>query len=333
MIKPLPGSDKTSMNSPSTAIDRDTSFNFAVAKVLAILLVVTGHYLVEYSILWVPVTVGLFIFAYSSAYFTSKKYGSNIPLFGFWWNKATRLAIPFWVSQAFLLALFIATAREGIWTWQTLAHWLGQTGWFSWLGLSNPSPFGFGLWFFTLLLLFYLAYPAIAWLQKYQPVAMTLSICVLVLMLYLQQRVEVGHMLWVTIFAFWFGVYSARHPLPGSRYMWLGMAVVFFVLLAGVSKLGAKGLNVSVLVGFAMALVTWLERTRLPQSWLAWLLTLSPCTLEIYVVHKHLFMDFGWPLAFRFLVSIIAVLTCGFLLAAIARYLERYAFHAHPARL
>ena len=41
-----------------TKIEPQASFNFAVAKVLAILLVVTGHFF-DGTVLWVPVTVGL----------------------------------------------------------------------------------------------------------------------------------------------------------------------------------------------------------------------------------------------------------------------------------
>ena len=66
------------------------SFNFSVAKVAAILLVVSGHYFSD-SLLWIPVTMGLFLFAYASGRFTSSRYAGNLSLKTFWWRKLVRL--------------------------------------------------------------------------------------------------------------------------------------------------------------------------------------------------------------------------------------------------
>ena len=48
------------------------SFNYSVFKVLSILMVVTGHWHFNFQLpLWIPITIGLFIFAFSSALFTT----------------------------------------------------------------------------------------------------------------------------------------------------------------------------------------------------------------------------------------------------------------------
>lgn len=311
-------------------IESNTSFNFAVAKVLAMLLVVTGHFF-EGSVLWIPVTVGLFVFAYSSAYFTSRKDSPRISLLQFWKNKAARLAVPFWISQAFLLAVFIVAGGDGIWTWQTAMHWLGQTGWIAWFGLPNPSPFGFGLWFFTLLLLFYVVFPFVSWCQRSSIRAHVALGLVLISMIVLQHSIDVGHMLWATIFAFWFGVYSAHHSPPGSARFWLVMALSCAAILVLTNGAGFKRLNILLLIAISISVVLWLERTRLNRPLLSWSRVLSPCALEIYLIHKYLFVDFGLSLPVRYIVSMIGIVGCAYLLAAITGQFERRNIHARAA--
>jgi len=57
----------------SYLIPAHTSYNFKVAKVIAILTVAAGHFL-HLQGFWIAVTAGLFVFAFSSGYFTSLKY-------------------------------------------------------------------------------------------------------------------------------------------------------------------------------------------------------------------------------------------------------------------
>ena len=137
------------------------SENFTLAKFLAIILVSTGHYF-EGSLLWVPVTVGLFIFAFASGYFTAIKHTQRLPLKRFWIAKFKRLGPPIIVINLFLLALFLLQGREGIWHPHTLLGITGLSGFLNWLDIKSQSPFGAGLWFLTVLLLFYLVYPLLA---------------------------------------------------------------------------------------------------------------------------------------------------------------------------
>lgn len=305
-----------------TAINPQTSFNFAVAKVVAILLVVTGHFF-DGSLLWIPVTVGLFVFAYSSAFFTTKKYAVDFEQKAFWANKIGRLAIPFWVTQGFLLLLFLATGRDGIWTWQTVVHWLGQSGWLNWFAISNASPFGSGLWFFTLLLVFYLLYPLLLrWHEVPARAHISLPI-VLATALLLDQSVNVGHKLWLTAFAFWFGVYAARYPVGGAARVWLviGVGSVFGMLSANL--FGVKYLNTLLLVSMSAAAVLWIERARLSRAFLTWLLFLSPATLEIYLVHTYLFVDMNLAAPLRFLLSISLILGISVALSRLTSLIQK----------
>ena len=47
-------------------IDENISRIFNLLKVLSIFMVMIGHFFKEYDLLWVPVTVGLLIFSFSS---------------------------------------------------------------------------------------------------------------------------------------------------------------------------------------------------------------------------------------------------------------------------
>lgn len=311
-------------------LDSQASFNFTIAKVLAIILVVCGHFFSGMP-LWIPVTIGLFVFAYSSASFTSQKYRANFSWKSFWSSKIWRLCIPFWVTQGFLLALFLLTERSGIWSWQTVVHWLGQSGWLNWFALPNQSPYGAGLWFLTLLLLFYLAYPAI---ERWNAVVFRARASVVVafaIALLLQYSVDVGHMLWITAFAFWYGTYTARYPVSGSARIWLAVGIVFTGVLLGFNVAGFKTFNIPLLVGAAIALVHWLEKASLSRRYCSWLQWMSPCVLEIYLIHTYLFVDRGWPLPVRFIVSITLIIVSAQLLVLLTNRFERIIKNAHPA--
>lgn len=315
-----------------TTIDPRVSFNFEIAKVLAILTVVTGHFF-DGSVLWVPVTVGLFVFAYSSAYFTSVKYSADCSWSVFWKNKVKRLAIPFWLTQSFLLMMFVAVGRDGIWTWQTLIHWLGQTGWLTWLGFKNASPFGNGLWFLTLLLIFYFVFPLIAYLNASAARARALMLCATLVALWLHEKVKIGHELWLTALGFWFGAYSARYPPLGSARFWFALAIAASCGMFVANSLGIKALNVFFLVGAAMATVSWLMVAQLPRRYLSLLSLLTPCLLEIYLIHTYLFVRGGLPVVARYIASVLLTLVLALLISRVTSWFERKLLHARPAYL
>ena len=135
------------------------SYNFSIAKVLAILMVVTGHYFTKtIPILWIPTTVALFIFAFSSGIFTSLKYRNNFNIKLFWKKKFVRLIPNLIVINIFLFVVFVYQHKAGIFTWHTLPALFGMSGVLNWLKIDNLSPFGYGLWFFTLLFINFYTY-------------------------------------------------------------------------------------------------------------------------------------------------------------------------------
>jgi surface polysaccharide O-acyltransferase-like enzyme len=169
-------------------------------------MVATGHYFG--GILWIPTTFGLFIFAFSSGFFTSTKYRYSFSKQKFWYAKVVRLWYPILIIDIFLFFLFLVQQKPGVFSWQTLPSLIGVNGFLTWFNLANPSPFGAGLWFFTLLLLFYLLYPLLTVLNKNHYSAIAFLLFTLVLTTILHYIVPMGHMLWMTVFAFILGNYS-----------------------------------------------------------------------------------------------------------------------------
>ena len=72
-------------------IDENTSRIFNLLKVLSILMVMVGHFFYEYDFLYLPVTVGLLVFSFSSGYFTSIKYKGDFSRKKFWRKKLNAL--------------------------------------------------------------------------------------------------------------------------------------------------------------------------------------------------------------------------------------------------
>ena len=167
-------------------IDPVVSRNFETAKVMAILIVVCDHFL-PVSSMWVMASIALCLFGFASGYFTALIYGASPQPLAFVRNKLQRLGPDLLAINLLLLALFLLQGRQGIISWQSLLGVLGLSGWLNWLYLPNPSPFGAGLWYFSLLLLFYVCYPLLTKLLRPGPVGSiaAFALLLLVLLLYL----------------------------------------------------------------------------------------------------------------------------------------------------
>jgi hypothetical protein len=282
------------------------SHNFAIARVWAILLVATGHFFG--SLLWIPVTLCLFTFAWSSALFTTLKHDGHVNVAAFWRGKLRRPGLRFLFIQFFLLALAAVRGQDGIFSWQTLMHLTGQSGWLDWFGIWNASPLGNGLWFFTLLLIFYLVFPVFSRWQRDPRNSLAIVSVTLVLALWLSKTVNVGHALWITAAAFVIGIHCARHPLSGTARTWLILAVTGAFCLGLLNAgLGIRAANNALIVFIALAAVQWLEKTD-TALFAGPLARLAPCVLEIYLIHTYFFVGAHWPRPIAYLAS-MAIIT------------------------
>lgn len=309
------------------------SRNFATAKVLAILLVATGHFFAD-SPLWLAASIGLFVFGFSSGYFSAQKYGGRFQAGPFWAAKGRRLLLSLLVLNAVLLALFLVQGRDGLLSWQTLLAMVGLSGWLDWLGQPNPSPFGQGLWFLTLLLLYYAAFPLIDRPCRQHPAQV--GLVALALTTLLQATVPMSHMLWMTVAAFLCGHAAAGLRVPASP--WIARAALLGAvgMLALAYALDAPALlRYLALLGLALAAVLQLLGDPWPGRLLAPLGTLGGCVLQIYVLHPYLFVrPAGWPAAAAWALSLALILAAAWTLHHVTeRVLRGHAAgtRTHPA--
>ncbi|HUT57308.1 MAG TPA: acyltransferase family protein [Phycisphaerae bacterium] len=304
------------------------SRNFRFAKALAIVLVFSGHFGTGIPGFWMLVSIGLFVFAFSSAYFTSAKYHEDLDLRAFWKSKLLRLVPSLAMINLFLLGLFLVQRRPGIWNWQTPVSILGLSGFCTWFGIKDQTPFGLGVWFLTLLLVFYAAYPVVRRAARSRLALHTLTWVGLVAAGLLDWYVPMGHALWFTAWAFIFGIFAQRTALAlRPLACGIGAFSLAATLFAVNPILGLKVLNFPLLVGMSGCTVLFLLRARVPALALRPLDYVAPMTLEIYLLHPYLLLHpAGYP-ATDYLLSLACVLGVAWLLHRAASLLTRRGLH------
>jgi len=294
------------MQTRTPRIDQNISNNFNMAKVLSIFTVVLGHsHLLPVNI-WVTVTIGLLVFSFSSGYFTSLKYNGDFSKKEFWLKKAKRLGVNLIVINVFLLILFLIQGRSGIWTWHTIVNMLGLNGFLNWFYIQNLSPFGAGLWFFTLLLVFYLTYPVLEWINRNKIISYLFVVFFVIVAFYLQKYIVYGHALWLTACGFVTGVFCARNDINISLNV---SALVSGVMLATMFSLnyllGIKDYNFFLILFFAVFGIFSFINLKLSGLLVVPASYFSGCLLEIYLIHTYLFVE---PTGYRFADFVISFL-------------------------
>ncbi|HUU91115.1 MAG TPA: acyltransferase family protein [Phycisphaerae bacterium] len=315
-------------------IDKRTSENFDVARAVAILLVVTGHFGTGIALFWVGPTVGLFVFGFSSAYFTSAKYDERLRLGPFWRNKLDRLAPNVLVANAFLVVLLALEGRPGLLTWQSLVHLAGMTGWLNWFGLEIPSPLGAGLWFFTLLLCFYAVYPALRWVGRSRPALGSVVGLALVAAVLLNRYMNMGHALWLTAWSFVLGVFVQRAAVSVRPLVSASVAVGLAAAMLGLNLVwSVKTLNTCLLLAICTCIVLWLKDARLPIRFLRPLRVVSGMLLEVYFVHTYLFVRVTGYAWLDYMVSLACILGASWVLNRVASQIRRLLARSAPAKV
>lgn len=308
------------------AIGADASLNYSVAKVVAIFTVAAGHWFTG-TVLWIPVTFGLFVFAFSSGFFTSAIYGERIERGKFWRRKLERLGVRYWVILAFL-AVVVALNGKTILHWHTLVHFAGLSGVLNWAHVPNRSGLGAGLWFFTLLLVFYLAYPALARAGRSKAWAGPLAIGATALSVFLEEQVRVGHELWLTALGFVLGVFYAAHaPRVGTGFAAVLALGSCFLLCLLNTVLHDKSANAVLMTFASVGIAIWLAQAHLPR-WpvLAWIAKLDRYLLEIFLVHVYLFVRPTGNSMLDFALSMALVVGASVALNRIAGYATGWLF-------
>jgi len=312
-------------------VSANASHNFSVAKVIAILTVMAGHWFTG-TILWIPVTFGLFVFAFSSAYFTARIYGVAIDRARFWRKKLERLGLRYWVILSFL-SVIVAIKGGTVLHWHTLVHFLGVSGAINWLFIPNRSGLGAGLWFFTLLLLFYIGYPYLAKLCKPKISAGLLAIAATAGAVYLENTYKVGHELWLTALGFLLGVVFGLHE---ARIRAWGAAVLFTVAcgaLLALNMLGAqRQFNTVLIAAASISLSLWLaQATPIFRAAGAVVAKLEKYLLEMFLIHTYLFVHFSGSSVVDFLTSVLLVILAAIVLSMAVEWMSKRIFESKRA--
>jgi len=298
--------------------DERVSYNFSIAKVLSILMVVIGHYFG--SILWVPTTIALFVFAFSSGYFTSQKYNNNYSMRSFWKAKIFRLLPSLIIINIFLFVIFVYQQRSGIYSWQSIPAILGMSGILEWFHIQHITPYGAGLWFFTLLIIFYAVYPLLDKLNRQLVTATTFLIVLILMATYLHYHVNIGYSLWITAFAFYFGVYTGRYSIAINPLLLLVcMASILLAMLFLNIRLNVPEYNFFFILGASLATSYFLINGDMRSLPLRYLLGLSGCIIDIYFIHSYLFLHTsGYSPIFSFVFSTCVIIITSLILHSIS---------------
>ena len=198
------------------------SKNYAAAKGVAALTVMFGHYTAIPNF-WVIVTMALLVFSISSGYFTWQRYHTSFSIKKFYKKKILRLLPQLLLIEVFLFTLFSYQKREGLYSIDTVINLIGMNGFMNWLRIHNDSPYGAGMWFLTLLLVFYFFYPLIELAFRRRTTAVLMTLSSLTAFFILNHTVVYGHALWLTASGFFVGIFLARFQIRS----WWRLAVVF----------------------------------------------------------------------------------------------------------
>jgi hypothetical protein len=314
------------INTGQSPISPTVSANYSLAKVLSLLLVVIGHWFAA-NILWIPVTFGLFIFAFSSGFFTTKIYGTDLNVREFWAKKLQRLGLRFWVS---LLFITILTTWQGqtVLHWHSLVHLAGMSGIINWMSVPNQSSLGAGLWFFTLLLMFYVCYPFLARVFTGELRTYTLAISLTILAAVLEQSVRVGHALWSTALGFILGVALGRFQPNISALAAGAWASFLCICLVAINVLTSiKSLNSILICVTSIAIVIWLLKVALPVTRIGKALASAEAyLLEIFLVHTFLFIHPTGIRPIDLVLSLVLILSVSAALNALVVRLSSLVF-------
>lgn len=307
-------------------IDATISRNFETAKVAAILTVACGHFLPPSSF-WVVVSVALCLFAFASGYFTALIYGHNPDSLSFVRNKLTRLGPDLIAINLLLLVMFLLQGKTNILSWQSLLGVLGLSGWLNWLYLPNLSPFGAGLWYFSLLLVFYVCYPLLTRLLRGGVMGKVATFTLLLATLFLSDRIQYGHMLWFTAFCFCFGVAFANQQWQAGWKNTLLLASVQLLAFVMARFLFGAPINTLIVIAFAALITIQLLLTVPLPNWLhAPFKPFSACVLEIYFLHTYLFVHPSGIIVVDLLASLTLVLVVSMATKQLANLIQRRLF-------
>ena len=303
-----------------TEFQSRVSDNLSVAKGISALIVMAGHLGTGIPKYWVIVAAGLLVFSISSAYFTFLKYKEHYNFKQFWVQKRQRLLPKLIMIDLFLFLLFLYQEKEGLWSWQSIFNAVGLNGFLNWFLIHNPSPYGAGMWFFTLLLLFYLSFPLIKifFNRAGDRVAIILSLCFLFLM---NRFIVYGHALWLTTAGFFVGVFFASTKIRLKPFVSISIICLTMVLMALLHFVDINIFNFFFILIISSTMVLFLFEVRLPRLIIPPGKWLSALLLEIYLLHPYLEIHPTGSLRLDQSLSVVLIIFVAYILSLINKKL------------
>lgn len=264
------------------------SKNMSCLKGIAALTVMLGHYS-HIPNFWVVVTMCLLVFSISSGYFTHNRYHNTFSWMEFWKRKAIRLAPRLLFINTLLICIFFFQDKPGLWSMHTFINLIGMNGILNWLKIHNASPLGAGMWFFTLLIVFYCTYPIIEKCYKGKYVSFFFTVTVIILLYVCQANTYYSHALWLTAAGFFIGIYISHNKFSVSRwFLFSVMSVILIIMLIFHFFLQIDNINYFFILSIPSLFILILKTIVLPQTIVkigAWF---SSMLLEIYLLHPYL---------------------------------------------
>jgi hypothetical protein len=252
------------------------------------------------------------------------KYDANYDIKIFWLRKVQRLGIKLAVIDLFLLLLFLIGHRSGIWTWQTIVNVFGLNGFLNWFQIRNPSPFGRGMWFFTLLLIFYLLYPILEYLTRNKPISFFLTALFVLIAFYLHNHVEIGHALWLTACGFVLGIVFARNMIKIPLYLSIVALICCLFIMSYLNYfLGIKTYNYFLILSLGILSASVLINIRLPFAFFTASSFFSGCIFEIYLIHPYIRYQGTKYMFVDVMISLLVVIIAAKLLQLISSEIEK----------
>lgn len=299
------------------------SDNFHLAKVAAILMVVTGHYFGGF--LWIPTQAALFIFGFSSGFYSANSHGTSVSFSKFWKSKITRLLIPLCVFQVFVFVICLALRKEALVEWDTALAFFGLSGVLRWIGIERLSPLGNGLWFLTLLWTYYLLFPVIVRILGDKLIGGLLVVLALPSSVALEYYAYQGVFFYSTAWFFLFGTYIGLHRMwfhRNAMISTLSFAIVATILLKYIFFENIPG--VAVIMFGTMIFIHFILRTYITLAKSRIVKLLSGWMLAIYVIHGYLFVhNTDWGKIASFTLSLLLILGVSAILTGISNLLVR----------
>ncbi|QOL50936.1 acyltransferase family protein [Massilia litorea] len=298
---------------------------------MSIFIVVADHWFKD-SPIWILSTVALFVFGFSSAFFTGRLNGVDLDVGAFWNKKLRRLGVRYWLILSVLTMLLIVQGRD-ILHWHTIVHFIGLSGVLNLFGPSM-SALGAGLWFFTLLLFFYAAYPLLARRLIASPrTTVTMAIATIAL-LALDHTVKFGFSLWLTMLGFLIGTYVGVNRLRTNVALLNGALIALPLSIAVLNMFfGFRALNGILLFACSLAISLRLTHPGLRLASLRFLVPLEACLLEIYLIHSYLFVHPSGNPIIDFLLSLVVIVAAAIVLNRAGNYLVARIFKNKPDKL